>query len=42
MVNLVNISGHLKNKEKLIEKIQKALDNMDDSILDMTNFKIAR
>lgn len=42
MVNMINVTGYLKDKNLMIDKIKSALETIDPRILDMTNQKIAR
>lgn len=42
MVNMINVTGYMKDKDAMIEKIKSALKTIDSRILDMTNQKIAR
>ena len=42
MVNMLNVTGYMSDKNEMICKIKYALENIDPQILDMTNQKIAR
>lgn len=42
MVNMINVTGYMEDKEEMINKIKNALETIDPKILDMTNQKIAR
>ena len=42
MVNMLNVTGYMSDKNEMIGKIKYALENIDPQILDMTNQKIAR
>lgn len=42
MVNLVNVTSHLRNKERMIKELEEALEEIDDDILDRTNMGVAR
>lgn len=37
IVNLVNVTSHMRNKEKMIKKLEDALENLDEKILDSKN-----
>ncbi|MDU1583322.1 MAG: radical SAM protein, partial [Peptoniphilus harei] len=42
MVNMINVTGYMSDKDKMIDKIKYALETIDPKVLDMTNQKIAR
>ena len=42
MVNMINVTGYMSDKEEMIKQIKSALDTIDPRVLDMTNQKIAR
>ena len=42
MVNMINVTGYMEDKEEMTNKIKHALETIDPKILDMTNQKIAR
>ena len=37
IVNLVKVTSHMRNKEKMIKKLEDALENLDEKILDSKN-----
>lgn len=37
IVNLVKVTSHMRNKEKMIKKLEEALENLDEKILDSKN-----
>ena len=42
MVNLINVSHRFKNKDKILEKLNYALENLSPEILNSTNERQAR
>ena len=37
IVNLVKVTSHMRNKEKMIKKLEDALENLDEKILNLKN-----